>query len=230
MPNNIISKIPFLGLPDKPLVSTTQDFVPIADIVDDMVIYKDGGSALVLESTSLNFGLLSEREQEAVIVAYAGLLNSLSFSIQIVVRTLKKDISIYLTYLEEARQKIQNPKLAALMDSYREFISDTIKKRNVLGKRFFIVIFFSPLELGVAKSFKASTTRSGPVPFTMEYSMRKAKIVLYPRRDHVVRQCARLGLKLRQLNNQELTELYYEIFNPTAPSLSVTEEQKRGQR
>ena len=43
-----------------------------------------------MESTSLNFSLLSEKEQEAVIAAYAALLNSLSFSVQIVVRTIRK--------------------------------------------------------------------------------------------------------------------------------------------
>ncbi len=215
-----LSKIPYLGIPDKPIISTTQDFLPIAEIVDNMVLYKDGGSAVVLESTSLNFGLLSEREQEAVIVAYAGLLNSLSFSIQIVVRTLKKDISFYLSYVDEARKKIQNPKLGSLMDAYREFITETIKKRNVLGKRFFIALYFSPLELGVSKSFRSATTSKGkPVPFSREYALKKAKISLYPRRDHVSKQCARLGLKLRQLNNQELAELYYEIFNPIAPLL-----------
>ncbi|KKR63956.1 MAG: hypothetical protein UU02_C0015G0009 [Candidatus Woesebacteria bacterium GW2011_GWA1_40_43] len=55
-----IPKIPFINIPDKPLTSTTQDFVPVADITNDIVIYKDGGAALIMESTSLNFGLLSE--------------------------------------------------------------------------------------------------------------------------------------------------------------------------
>lgn len=212
----MVPKLPLFSIPDKPMSSTTQDFLPIADVVDDLLVFKDGGAALILESTSLNFGLLSEREQEAVIYTYAGLINSLSFSLQIFVRTLKKDISSYIIYLDTAYQKITNPKLKNLMLSYKEFIAETIKKKNVLGKRFFVVIPFSSLELGVAKSFRATTTRSGPLPFSREYVLKKAKIVLYPRRDHVVRQGNRLGLKMKQLNNQEITDLLYEIYNPIA--------------
>lgn len=216
---SILSKIPILNIPDAPIISTTQGLLPIADIVDDIVIFKDGGSAIVLESTSLNFGLLSDQEQEAVIASYAGLINSLSFSIQIVVRTLKKDITNYLVYIDEQAKLIKNPKLAALMGSYKTFITETIKKKNVLGKRFFIVISFSSLEMGVAKSFRASTTRSGPVPFSQEYALKKAKIALYPRRDHIIKQANRLGLKLKHLNKNELIELYYEIFNPNPPNV-----------
>lgn len=222
---SIISKIPILNIPDAPIISTTQALIPLADIVDDMVIYKDGGAAIVLETTSLNFGLLSDQEQEAVIASYAALINSLSFSIQILVRTLKKDITNYLTYVDEQAKLIKNPKLAELMKSYRAFITETVKKKNVLGKRFFIVIPFSSLEMGVAKSFRASTTRSGPVPFSKEYALKKAKIVLYPRRDHIIKQANRLGLKLKHLNTQELTELYYEIFNPHPPNIKETENQ-----
>jgi hypothetical protein len=211
---SLISKVPFLGIPDTPLIATTQDELPIAEIVDNIVLYKNGGSAIVMESTSLNFGLLSEREQEAVIASYAGLINSLSFSIQIVVKTLRKDISQYLQYLEESKMKITNEKLKMLMQGYQDFISETIKKKNVLGKRFFLVIPFSALELGVTKSLQTSATRTKTLPYTRDYALRKAKVALYPRRDHIIKQGNRLGLKLTQLTNEQLIELYYEIFNP----------------
>ena len=87
---SLISKIPFINTPDAPIISISQDEIPIADITNDLVLFKDGGAAIVLETTSLNFGLLSEKEQEAVVYAYAALLNSLSFSIQILVRSQRK--------------------------------------------------------------------------------------------------------------------------------------------
>ncbi len=225
-PNNIKKlalSIPILSTPDIPLVATTLDHLPIAEILDDMVIYKDGGAAIVLESTSLNFGLLSEREQEAVIAAYAALLNSLSFSIEVVIRSQRKDISNYLNYLEDEFKKATNPKIKAITENYKVFIRDTIKKKNVLGKRFFIVLAFSALELGVAKSMRATTTRSGPLPFTREYVMKKAKITLNPRKDHIVRQAGRLGLKLHQLTSEELIELYYEVYNPKVQNVQKLE-------
>ena len=214
-----IPKIPFINIPDKPLTSTTQDFVPVADITNDIVIYKDGGAALIMESSSLNFGLLSEKEQEAVIAAYAAMINSLTFSVQIVVLTQKKDISSYLNFLDEQSKKITQPLLANLMQDYKNFITESVKKKNVLGKRFFVVLYLSPLELGVAKSIAAVTKLSGPLPFTKSYVIKKAKIALYPRRDHLVRQAGRLGIKFKQLTTPDLINLFYSIYNPEKPAV-----------
>lgn len=213
-------KIPYISTPDKPIESSTQDFVPIADITDNIVVYKNGSASLIMESTSLNFGLLSEKEQRAVIAAYAGLLNSFTFPVQIVVRSQKKDISNYMNFLSVAQQRIQNEKLADLMSDYKSFIVEAIKKKNVLSKKFYIAIPFSQYELGVAKSFAAEFNPSknkGPIPFTKEYVLKKAKVSLIPKRDHLVRQAGRLGIKLRQLNNEELIRLFYNIYNPEPP-------------
>ncbi len=215
---SIITKIPYFGTPDVPLVSTTQDALPIADIVDDIVLYKDGGAAIILESSSLNFGLLSEKEQAAVVGAFAALINSLSFSMQIVVRTQRKDITGYIKYFDDQSAKITNPKLKSITEDYRRFITESIKKKTVLGKRFFIVIPFSPLELGVTKSAQ-SILRKGPLPFPKDYVVKKAKITLYPKRDHLVRQAGRLGLRLRMLTKTELISLFYEINNPEPPAV-----------
>lgn len=212
-------KIPYLSIPDKPLTSTTQNFLPIADITNDVAIYKDGGAALIMESTSLNFGLLSEKEQQAVIAAYAALINSLSFSLQIMVRTQRKDISSYITYLDEEAKKIKHPLLASLMQNYRGFIMESVKKKNVLGKRFYVVLYLSPLELGVAKSIKSITKGANALPFPESTVIKKAKIVLYPRRDHLIRQAGRLGIKLRQLTTQEIIDLFYAIYNPEKPAV-----------
>lgn len=213
---SFVSKIPFLNLPDLPLISTTQAELPIADITDDIILFKDGGAAVVMETTSLNFGLLSEKEQQAVVYAYAALINSLSFSIQIFVRSQRKDITSYLSYLSDAASKITNPKLQVVMSSYRSFITEIVKKKNVLGKRFFIIIPFSPLELGVSKSV-ATLSKRGPLPFSKSYIIKKAQITLYPKRDHLIRQAGRLSLKLKQLTTNELIELSYDVLNPKAP-------------
>lgn len=218
--------IPFLSTPDKPLFSTTQEIVPIADIADDIVIYKNGGAALVMESTSLNFGLLSEREQEAVIASYAGLLNSFNFPVQIVVRSQRKDISNYIKFLNTAKANIKNPKLINIMADYEKFVQEAIKKRNVLSKYFYIIIPFTPYELGIAKSITSSfafVKKEKPLPFPKSYVIRKARISLYPKRDHLVRQAQRLGIKLKPLNNEELTTLFYNIYNQEPPIVEKEE-------
>lgn len=214
----MISKIPYFGTPDIPLTGTTQDNLPIADIIDDIVLFKDGAASIVLETSSLNFGLLSEKEQGAVVAAFAALINSLSFALQIMVRTQRKDISGYIRYFDEQSAKITNPQLKAITADYRQFITESIKKKTVLGKRFFVVIPFSPLELGVTKSAQSILAR-GPLPFPRDYVLKKAKVILFPKKDHLIRQAGRLGLKLKQLNTQELIDLYYQINNPEPPAV-----------
>lgn len=222
-----IPKTPIFSLPDRPLYDLAQKRVPVAEITKDIVLYKDGGAALVLESTSLNFGLLSEREQEAVVAAYAALINSLSFSIQILVRTQKKDVSQYLEKLESRYNQIENPKLKNLMQGYKSFIADTIKKKNVLGKRFFIVIPFSPLELGISKNiFGGLKADDKPIPYSKIYIMKKVETALLPKRDHLIRQAGRLGLKLHQLSNEELIKLFYDTYNPDHETIKVEKAQE----
>lgn len=200
-----------------PIQSTTQRHLLVADVVDDIVLTKNGGAALVLSCSALNFSLLSEKEQQAITLAYAAFLNSLSFPVQILVRSQRKDISEYLNFLAKEESEQKNEKLKGLMSSYREFVSAVVKKKNVLEKDFFIVIPFSPYELGIS-----ATTITGLVfpskkqklPFPREYVIKKAKTVLYPRRDHLIRQSGRLGLKLQQLTTEELTGLFLGIYNP----------------
>ena len=216
-------KIPFISIPDRPLSAPSQNHLPIADIVDDVVMYKDGGAATAPVGGRNCIGLLSEKEQQAVIAAYAALLNSLSFAIQIVIRSQRKNISSYLEYLDKASNKIQNPKLVEIMTGYKSFVAETIKKKNVLGKRFFIVIPFSPLELGVTKSV-LSAAKKGPLPYPKSYSIKKAKVSLYPKRDHLIRQAGRLSIKLKQLSTSELVDLFYDIYTPQVPATKSKED------
>ena len=177
-----------------------------------------------METTALNFSLLSEREQQAVIAAFSAFINSLSFPTQILIRSQKKDITTYLKFLEETTKNIENPKLAHLRDSYKTFLQETVKKKNVLGKRFFIIIPFSPLELGItSRSFFSLLQQKNAVPYSKNYVIKKAKIALYPKRDHLIRQAGRLGLKLTQLNTQQITELFNEVYNPPASTLTRPE-------
>lgn len=200
-----------------PIQATTQGHVLVADIVEDLVLTKEGGAAIVLKSPALNFSLLSSREQEAITYAYSALLNSLSFPIQILIRSQRKDVSNYLEFLEKQEGKQVNPKLRSLMNSYRQFVINTVKRKNVLEKEFFIIIPFSPYELGIsAGGFLklVSPSKKKKIPYAKEYIIKKAKTVLYPRRDHLVRQSGRLGLKPKQLTSEELIGLFVKLYNP----------------
>lgn len=201
------------------IAASSQHHLIVADIVDDVVLTKDGGAAIVLRTTALNFSLLSEKEQEAVTLSYAALLNSLSFSIQILVRSQKKDITRYLSYLDEQEKLQTNEKLKAVMRAYKTYVAQIVKKRNVLEKEFYIIIPFSPHELGITASgfvdivSPIARRKTKKIPYSRDYIVKKAKTVLYPKRDHLTRQVGRLGIKLEQLTTEQLATLFYKVYH-----------------
>jgi len=203
--------------------ASTQEHLEIEDIKDGIVLLKDGSSCLVLATTAINFGLLSEKEQEATIYAYAALLNSLNFTIQIVVRSARKDISSYLALLEEREAKEERKLIKDQIGKYRQFIQETVQKNNVLDKDFYIIIPMSAIELGVAKTFKKTVSRQKSLPFDKGYILQQAKINLYPKRDHLLRQSSRLGLKSNQLESQELIRLFFNVYNPESSAQPMAE-------
>ena len=197
-----------------PIKSTTQHFLSVEDIDNDILILKDGSCALVIETTATNFGLLSEKEQDAAIYSYGALLNSLSFTIQILIRSKRKDVTSYLKLLEAQEAKITRPEIKAQISKYREFITHTVQLNNVLEKKFYIILPMSALELGVAKTMMTGLRRKqAGLPYPKEYILEKAHTNLHPKRDHVFRLLNRLGLKPHQLSNQELIRLLFSVYN-----------------
>lgn len=180
-------------------MNTTQGHLTIADIQNDILLLKDGGGALVLQVSAVNFGLLSGREQMAIISNFAQMLNSLSFSIQIMIHSERLNISSYLQLLDNAQKAQTNPLLSTMITEYKQFIQSTIRENEVLDKKFYIIISLSNLELGILPS--------------KESLEQKVKTVLLPRRDQVIRQLGRVGLRANQLSKSQLVELFYDIYN-----------------
>ena len=128
---------------------STQEHLPIEDVVDGIVLMKDGSCSSVLRISSVNFDLLSESEQSALVFAYGGILNSLTFPIQIIIQSQAKDVSYYLKNLQNMEDKQINPQLKERIGKYKKFIEETVKKNDVLSKSFYIAVNFSALELGI---------------------------------------------------------------------------------
>ncbi|MEK7160397.1 MAG: hypothetical protein AAB724_00055 [Patescibacteria group bacterium] len=184
-----------------PIKASTQDHLDVVDIVDDLVIFKDGSAAMILETTAVNFGLLSEAEQDAIIYGYAQLLNSLSFPVQIFVKSQKMNITNYVETLKTQEQKQLNEKMRQQITRYRAFIESVVKENKVLDKKFYLILGFSSLEMGLTAQHNKKVL------------IEKAKTVLSPRKDHLLRQMARVGLKIKVLSTQSLVELFYNLYN-----------------
>ncbi len=194
--------------PTSPIKATTQAFIEIDEIKDDIILMRDRSAVCVIEVGAVNFWLLSQEEQTSIIYAYGGLLNSLSFPVQIIILSKKMDISSYLDFLNGKIAMSQAEIIKNRLTAYANFIKNVVKKNTVLEKRFFFVIPFSPLELGAAG---VTATR-----MNKEYIISRAKTSLYPKRDHLIRLLTKIGLRATVLQQQEMVELFYNLYNPSA--------------
>ena len=121
-------------------IYTTQDHLDILDIKDDFVVLKNGSVCAVLQTNAVNFDLLAEIEQDAIITAFSTLLNSITFPMQIVIRSKKLDITKYLDKVQRVEMKIQDPLLRRQAEAYRKFVQEVIKTNEVLDKKFYVVV------------------------------------------------------------------------------------------
>jgi hypothetical protein len=208
-----------MGLFDTKQIST-QEHLDIEDIRDDLVILKTGKVSLVIETTSLNFDLLANNEQDARIFTFAGLLNSLNFPIQIVIRTQQTDTSKYLNLLNEYKQRVASEPLRQQVSIYQEFIGNLTATTQILNKRFYAIIpttTIAPVQTSQLKQLFGKEEKIINIKEVME----KAIVELQPKRDHLLKQFANMGLVARQLKNDELIKLYYSIYEPDKVGLEV---------
>lgn len=183
--------------------ATTQKFTEIVDVIDNVVIFSSGNACLIIEVTATNFALLSKDEQDAKVFAYSSLLNSLSFPIQIFIRSKKIDISSYLRLLDQEAKKTQNLTLGTRIKLYRNFVSELVRVNTILDKKFYIVIPYSFLEAGGPGKNQTQGKSFG----------RSAKTALDLKVKSLLSQLQRLNLFAKILEKEELTKLFYEIYN-----------------
>jgi type IV secretory pathway VirB4 component len=201
--------------------ATTQDHLDILDIKDNFVILKNGNVCAVIQTTAVNFDLLSEIEQDAIIAAFSMLLNSITFAIQIVIRSRKLDISKYVDKVRKVEMKLTDPLLKHQAEAYRKFVQEVIKVNEVLDKRFYVVIPSGVSRVGEegAGAFdwvmRLMGTQNRRTSVNVEKVLQNGKIELGPKVDHVTKEFNRIGIKTKQLSTQELVELYFDIYNPS---------------
>lgn len=195
---------------------STQDFVPISEVRDGVVVLKDGGLRAVLLASSINFALKSEDEQTAFIVQFQNFLNSLDFSVQIFVQSRMLDIRPYVATLEAAYKEQLDDLMRIQIREYIEFIKSFTEAANIMTKNFFVVVPYSPpiaassggvssiLPFGKKKTNAAEANRT----FEEQVSQLEQRISI------VQQGLTRTGVRTVQLGTEEAIELLYKMFNP----------------
>ena len=122
------------------------------------------------------------------------------------------DISSYLEYLDSKIAGQKNPRFKELLQKYKGFIKNIVIQNTVLERRYFIVVPFSPLELGI-QATKGKLNK--------QYVLNRAKTSLYPKRDHLLRLLAKIGLKGSVLSRQEIVELFHNLYNSSSTGVKL---------
>jgi hypothetical protein len=133
--------------------SATQEFVPIERIRDGVVVLKTGEIRAVLITNSLNLGLKSEDEQQAVLSQFQNFLNSLDFPVQFFIESRKLNIKPYMTLLQERSVQVKEDLLKIQIHEYMGFIKKFTDESNIMTKHFFITVpYFNQATQSVSPS------------------------------------------------------------------------------
>lgn len=200
---------------------STQSTLMFSELRDGIVIMKDGSFRAVVACQSINFDLMSETEREAVEYSYQNFLNSLNFTVQILVRSQRVDIGPYIERLTQMRRNNDNMLLGVLMDDYINFIDILSQEANIMDKSFFIVIPYygsADLEHAVQQTknfFKALNKNKGQGVTRIGRDVyNKAIEELNNRTETVISGLFQIGIQSVRLNTKELSELFYNFNNP----------------
>jgi hypothetical protein len=194
----------------------TQSFVPVKEVRNGVVILKNDGYRGILMCSSINFALKGEDEQRGIIGGFQSFLNTLDFTVEIVVHSRKMDVRPYLALLE-SRVVAQTTELMRLqLREYEQFIRSFIDTNDIMTKMFYVVVPYSPSGRGevanaisfLGKGGARRTGNSGP-----DSSFEENRVQLEQRMALVVSGLAASGVRAVPLGTEEVIELLYRSFN-----------------
>lgn len=194
----------------------TQEFVPIKEIRDGIVVLKDGDLRAIVLANSVNLSLKSNDEQTATILQFQNFLNTLDFPVQISAQSRRLDIRPYLQTLEE-RIKVQNEELLKIQTrEYINFIKNFTDNVSIMTKNFFVVIPYTSTILKPNKDIfsKIFGGNSEERKIQEQIDFEEKRSQLEERVGVIEQGLARCGINTVQLGTEEVVEVFYKVFNP----------------
>lgn len=199
----------------KSLVPTQQHLL-IAEIKNDTVVMKDGTLRAVLLTSSINFALKNEDEQNAIVAGYVSFLNSLDHPLQILIQSRRLHIKPYLDTLQQQERTLTNELLRTQIADYRSFVAELVELGQIMSKQFYVVVPFDPLS-NKKKSFWSRVSEVVHPALTVKLKderFQKRKYELDARIRQIESGLGGIGLTAVRLDTQSLIELYYATYNP----------------
>lgn len=199
---------------------STQKFLTIAEIRDGTLVLKSGGIRSIMKVSSVNFNLKSAEEQNALIYAYQGFLNTLDFPVQIVIRSRKLDIDVYVEKLVHIAKGQKNPLLRKQTTEYIEYIKKLVEYADIMEKSFYVVIPHDPARAenvsGFQRFLKALSPQDSLEAIRARHKeFEKLRKKLSQRVSVAKAGLEGCGLTAEELTTNEIIQLFYQIYNPS---------------
>ena len=172
----------------------SREQIQMKEVVDDILVLPDHEYRLVIETSSVNFELKSEEEQDVIIDSFQNFLNSLPCPIQILIRVKEVDIDKYLEDVEKLEKKEEVVTYKKQLKSYQKFVKKLVSGNKILSRRFYIVIPYKHQE--------------------RKQDMTVIKEHLNLQKDIILKGLERMQMKGRALTGLEVLNLFYAFYNP----------------
>jgi hypothetical protein len=196
---------------------STQQFVPIQEIRDGVVVLKSGELRSVVMCQAINLDLKSQDEQTAILLQFQSFLNSLEFSSQIIVSSRRLDIRPYVIKLEKRLEEIEGDLLRIQTREYINFIQKFNETYDVMSKYFYIVIpYGASMSLGSNTGLLGGLfgkKKEGPT-LTEAEAFEEKRTQLEQRVSVITGGLESMGIECKMLDTPALIELYQKTFNP----------------
>lgn len=192
----------------------TQQFVDVEDIKDGLVSLRNGAIRRILMVSGINFELKSEEEQNIITYAYQNFLNTLDFSVQFIIHSRKMNIDNYLSKLEERKTQETNELLQNQITEYIEFVRSFVELNAVMSKTFFVVVPYDPIIVPAGSKKLFGLVGKGKDNTVIGETMEQKLTQMNQRTDQVLNGLNQIGLRAVALNDEELIELFYNLYNP----------------
>ena len=197
----------------------TQKFVDIDEIKNEVIYMKNGGVRKVLLINGINFDLRSEEEQQMILGSFQSFLNRLDFPIEFFIHSRKINIKSYLDKMKQREEDEKNELLKIQIGEYINFIRSFVEENPIITKSFFVVVPYNPIatveeaKKGLSK-IMTSLTGGNKKEDEKNESMSKKLQQLNYRVEEVVAGLEQIGLRTNKMSDEELTELFYNLYNP----------------
>lgn len=167
--------------------------IQIKEVRDGILVLPNNEYRLVIETSSVNFELKSDEEQDVILDSFQNFLNSLVSPLQILVRVREVDIDSYLTQIAVSKTSEKEKVYKTQIDNYCSFIKNLVSGNKILSRRFYIIIPYK------------DTDRSKDFQTISEH--------INLQRSIVTRGLEKLGMKARTLESLVLLDLFYSFYN-----------------